>query len=57
MWHCHHFPAPALIKGDSRQRTTEITEVTEAVRSYRFQAPLPFAAKPKKKNFCLCFWF
>ena len=57
-WHCHHFPAPALIKGNSRQRTTEITEATEAVLSYRLQTALPFAAKPKKKNLCLCsqFW-
>ena len=56
-WHCHHFPASALIKGNSRQRTTEITEATEAVLSYKLQTPLPFAAKPKKKNLCLCSWF
>ena len=50
-WHCHHFPASALIKGNSRQRTTEITEATEAVLNYRFRTPLPFAAKPKRRIF------
>ena len=61
LWNCSFFYAyvalpplscPCSNKRQGRQRTTEITEVTEAVPSYRLQTPLPI-----KKNLSPCSWF